>query len=122
MKEPPNGSADTKGVDMKSLVFASIALIATAVAAQEGTTSVLTNQPTPAAQATAPTTAPAPAAQCSEVAKVAKVAPWQARRLNRIADRQEAREARKCCCDPCACEKAEACKCKARTVVVEARR
>lgn len=113
---------------MKSIVFAAIALIATAVVAQDGTTSVLTNQPTPAT-ATAPATtttaaaAPVAAPQCSEVAKVAKLAPWQVRRLNRIADRQEARDARKCCCDPCACEKADKCDCcKTRAVVVESRR
>lgn len=108
---------------MKSVFFAAIAMIATVVVAQDGTTSVLTNQPTPAA-GTATTTVAATPVECCEEAKVAKLAPWQVRRLNRIADRQEAREARKCCCDPCACEKEDACKCKCKTraVVVEARR
>jgi hypothetical protein len=54
--------------------------------------------------------------------KLAKLPPWQVRRLERIADRQEAREIRKCCCEPCACDINEACKCNCRTVVVESRR
>lgn len=57
-----------------------------------------------------------------EPVKLAKLPPWKVRRLNRIADRQEARDARKCCCDPCTCEKHDAYKCKTRAVVVEARR
>jgi cytochrome oxidase assembly protein ShyY1 len=59
---------------------------------------------------------------CCEPAKLAKLPPWQVRRLNRIADRQAARDARKCCCDPCECQKVDACGCKTRAVVVEARR
>lgn len=108
---------------MKIAVFAAIALIATAVVAQDGTTSVLKGQPTPAT-ATADTTATATAAEpCVETAKVVKLAPWHVRRLNRIADRQEAREARKCCCDKCECASCDKCDCcKTKAVVVESRR
>lgn len=71
-------------------VFAIVAAIATtsATAGEQGTTSVLTNQPTPAA---------ATATQPCENAREVKLTPWQARRLARQADRQEARECRKCC-------------------------
>jgi hypothetical protein len=107
---------------MKNLFILAILSIATTAAAQEGTSSVLVNAP----ESTTPTVAsPAvvvTAPQCCDTAKLAKLPPWQVRRLNRIADRQEAREARKCCCDPCECEKADACKCHTKAVVVEARR
>jgi hypothetical protein len=108
---------------MKNLFILAILSIATTAAAQEGTSSVLVNAPeatTPAVASPAVTVTPAPAA-CCETAKLAKLPAWQVRRLNRIADRQEAREARKCCCDPCECEKADACKCRTKAVVVEAR-
>lgn len=105
---------------MKNLYLFAILSIASVAAAQEGTSSVLVNTPETAAVAS-PAVVVA-AAPCAETAKLAKLPPWQVRRLNRIADRQEAREARKCCCDPCACEKDDACKGKTRAVVVEARR
>jgi hypothetical protein len=102
---------------MKNLFILAILSVATTAAAQEGTSSVLANAPETTVAAATP--APAPVA-CCETAKLAKLPPWQVRRLNRIADRQEAREARKCCCDPC--EKANPCACKTKAVVVEARR
>lgn len=63
------------------------------------TTSVLVNQD----QTNSATTTSAPAASpCAETAKEVKLAPWQARRLARQAERQEARELRDCCkCDCC---------------------
>ena len=105
---------------MKNLYLMAILLVASVAVAGDGTSSVLVNAPKEAVQE-APAVAAGPAV-CCETAKLAKLPAWQVRRLNRIADRQEAREARKCCCDPCACEKEDACKCKTRTVVVEARR
>jgi len=107
---------------MKNVFLIAILSIAPVAAAQEGTSSVLVNAPETAATVAVPTVAAPATAPCCEAAKLAKLPEWQVRRLNRIADRQEARDARKCCCDPCACEKADACKCKTRTVVVEARR
>lgn len=103
---------------MKNLYLFAILSIASVAAAQEGTSSVLVNAP---ATVTSQAVVVAPAS-CCETAKLAKLPPWQVRRLNRIADRQEVREARRCCCDPCTCEKDDTCKCKTRTVVVEARR
>ena len=82
----------------------------------DGTVSVLK-------AATAQTPAPAPVVQTAvacEEARVVKLAPWQVRRLNRVADRQEAREARKCCCDSCSC-KDDCCQ-KPKTLVLESRR
>lgn len=107
---------------MKNLYLFAILSIASVGAAQEGTSSVLVNNPANETVGVASPAVVVAAAPCCEPAKLAKLPPWQLRRLNRIADRQEAREARKCCCDPCACEKEDACKCKTRTVVVEARR
>lgn len=66
--------------------------------------------PTPAADGTvsvlksdnpAPATTSASAC-CGDTFKEVKLGPWQARRLQRQADRQEARAARECCCkDSC---------------------
>lgn len=106
---------------MKNLYLMAILSVASVAAAGDGTSSVLVNAPKEAVQAAPAATTIAPA-DCCETAKLAKLPEWQVRRLNRIADRQEAREARKCFCDPCACQKSDACKCKTRTVVVEARR
>jgi hypothetical protein len=96
---------------MKNLFTLAILSIATTAAAQEGTSSVLVN----ATETSAPVA-------CCETAKLVKLPAWRIRRLNRIADRQEAREARKCCCDPCACENTCDCNCRTRTIVAEARR
>lgn len=115
------GLFNNEGVEMKSVFFAVAVMFATAAFAQDGTKSVLANAPTVAADASS--AAPKPAAadvQCCESAKLVRLAPWQVRRLNRIADRQEAREAKKCCCPG----KSDKCKCdcrKAATVVVESR-
>lgn len=104
-------------------IFALIALAfsaATVSFASEGTISVLktSNEPTPAvAQPTAAVAQPTAQACCQEVEEVraVKLSPWTVRRLNRVADRQEARDARKCCCDPCDCNKT-------KTVLVESRK
>jgi hypothetical protein len=108
---------------MKNLFTMAILSIAATAAAQDGTSSVLVNAPETTTPAVAtPAVAVAATDACCETAKLAKLPPWQVRRLNRIADRQAAREARKCCCDPCACQKADPCDCKTKAVVVEARR
>ncbi len=125
-------------------IFAVLCLFALSAAAHsdDGTVSVLktvsaapataqTSAPAPvAAQTSAPapvaaqTSAPAPVAAqtvaCCEVeeARAVKLSPWHTRRLNRIADRQEAREARNCC-DSCK-ESCDCCK-KPKALVVEAR-
>lgn len=104
---------------MKNLFTLAILSIATTAAAQEGTSSVLVNAPETTATAVTPSSAPV---ACCETAKLVKLPAWRIRRLNRIADRQEAREARKCCCDPCACENTCDCNCRTRTIVAEARR
>lgn len=84
----------------------------------DGTVSVLKAA---TVQSPAPASATAPVVQTSacEEARVVKLAPWQVRRLNRVADRQEAREARKCC-DACSC-KDDCCQ-KPKTLVLESRR
>lgn len=83
---------------MKSLVFGFVALIATAAVAQDGTTSVLANQPTPATETT---TTPAVLvdqdAPCAEAVREVRLTRFQARRLERQADRQEAKAACECC-------------------------
>lgn len=82
----------------------------------DGTVSVLKAETT---QVSAPAPVAATATACEE-ARVVKLSPWQVRRLNRVADRQEARDARKCCCDPCSC-KDDCCK-KTKTLILESRR
>jgi hypothetical protein len=82
------------------------------------TASVLKTAPTEAVVATQPCAAPC-AGSC-EVAKVAKISPRHARRLTRIADRQEAREARNCCCND-ACNCGSGCCDKPTALVVETR-
>jgi hypothetical protein len=102
---------------MKIFYLLAILSIANVTAAGDGTESVLV-----AATETETVASPAVVVDttaCCETAKLAKLPPWQVRRLNRVADRQEARDARKCC-DPCACGKEDACI--TRAVVVEARR
>jgi len=115
----PNGSAhNTEGKEMKS--FAAIALVCFATVAvaetqtptlAEGTKSVLA---TSQQSATSATVAPAstvvvasvvatPVACCQETASEVRLGPWQARRLTRQADRQEARDSRGCCKDKCDC-------------------
>lgn len=102
-------------------IFAVLCLFALSAAAHsdDGTVSVLKTAP-----AIAQTSAPAPVAAqtvaCCEVeeARAVKLSPWHTRRLNRIADRQEAREARNCC-DSCK-ESCDCCK-KPKALVVEAR-
>lgn len=122
---------------MKSVFFAMAVMFVTAGAfAQDGTKSVLASSPT-VAEAGANSTPAQPTVgvvgalvasnqttvtktEPCEVAKLVKLAPWQVRRLNRVADRQEARDAKKCCC----VEKSDRCKCACRrppAVVVESR-
>jgi hypothetical protein len=104
-----------------AVLFAVAFAAAYVEAGQDGTVSVLKTEQAPAVAA-----APAPAvvstvACCEEArgveARGVKLSPWHVRRINRIADRQEAREARNCCC------KSESCDCckKSKTLVVEAR-
>ena len=81
--------------------------------------------PTPAdsvltapATVAAPTVVAAPAScsqGCCEVSKEVRLAPWQARRLSRQADRQEARDCRDCCkCNDGCCEKKD---CRPKAIV-----
>jgi hypothetical protein len=105
-------------------IFAVLCLFALSAAAHsdDGTVSVLkTVSPAPAiAQTSAPAPVAAQTVACCEVeeARAVKLSPWHTRRLNRIADRQEAREARNCC-DSCK-ESCDCCK-KPKALVVEAR-
>jgi len=121
---------------MKSVFFAVAFMFAATVFAQDGTKSVLKNGPTVAEEAGTNSTPTQPkvgvvvgeanpsqptvvATQCCESARLVRLAPWQVRRLNRIAERQEAK---KCCCS----NKSEKvnCKCDCRktpAVVVESR-
>jgi len=110
---------------MKSFVaIVLVCFAAVAVAAEtqtptlaEGTSSVLATSPQPATSVTtapAPTvvatTAPAPTvvattvACCEATASEVRLGPWQARRLNRQADRQEVRDSRDCCKGKCNCD------------------
>lgn len=98
---------------MKSAVFAVVVAISASALAQDGTTSVLVNNaPTPAAA----TTSAAPA-ECSEAVREVRLTQWQARRLARQADRQEARDACECC--KCECCKKKDCR---PTALVPARK
>lgn len=95
---------------MKSIFAVLFVFCAAANAADDGTVSVLTNPPAPVVADSV----------CCEQARSVKLAPWTVRRLNRVADRQEAREARKCCCnDVC---KEDCCCNKPKLLVVENRR
>lgn len=80
----------------------------------DNTVSVLSSAPTTQTVAPAPETqtvvvAAAPA--CCETAKEVRLTAWQARRLSRQADRQEARDARDCC--DCNCGPKKDCRTKA---------
>lgn len=88
-----------------ALAFCAVACVALAAdgvpTPADNTTSVLTAPP--AQQATSqPVVAAAPA--CCETAKEVRLGPWQARRLARQADRQEARDCRDCCKGKCDCK------------------
>ena len=113
-------------------IFAVLCLFALSAAARsdDGTVSVLKSVSQTSAPTVAQTAAPvavqtvacsAPAvvqtvACCSEEARSVKLSPWHTRRLNRIADRQEARES---CCDACN-NGCDCCK-KPKALVVEAK-
>ena len=96
---------------MKTLIALSVMSIATLALAGEkaptpadGTTSVLATTATESTVAT--TTAVATTCgDCCETAKEVKLGPWQARRLARQADRQEARDCRDCCKGERSCKK-----------------
>ena len=119
-------------------IFATLVLFAfcfVASAGNDGTVSVLNTAadtqaqatPTPATTTTtvaaaATTTTTTATVACCEEARAVKLAPWTVRRLNRVADRQEAREARKCGCCKESCNCSQDC-CKApKALVVESRR
>lgn len=95
-------------------VFAALCLSLFASVALSGEVSVLKTEPTQANVATA--TASAPCDQCQTEVRALTLAPWQVRRLNRVADRQEARDARKSCCGCCETS------CRSTNVLVEARK
>lgn len=72
---------------MNAILFMALTLVANEPTPADGTVSVLTN----------PTTSAAPAS-ATELRGV-RLAPWQVRRLNRAADRQEYRDERNCRCN-----------------------
>lgn len=92
--------------------FANDGTVSVLKTANEVTTTQAAAQPTVATTTTTTTTA------CCEEARVVKLSPWTVRRLNRVADRQEAREARNCCCKGCNCSD----DCNPKTLVVESRK
>lgn len=105
--------------------FVALICFAAVSFANDGTISVLktTNETTtqPTVAAAAPVVPVAANACCEEAqeARVVKLSPWTVRRLNRVADRQEAREARNCCCNKsCKCSD----DCNPKTLVVESRK
>jgi hypothetical protein len=65
----------------------------------DATVSVLKTQTTTEAPAAATVTTPTVVATPAVEARSVRLAPWHVRRLNRVADRQEARDERNCRCD-----------------------
>lgn len=65
----------------------------------DATVSVLKTQTTTEAPAAATVTTPAVVATPAVEARSVRLSPWHVRRLNRAADRQEARDERNCRCD-----------------------
>ena len=113
------------------MIFAVLCLFALSAAAHSDDGSVSVLKTVSSTPVIAQTSAPAPVAAqtvacceaetvacCSEEARAVKLSPWHTRRLNRIADRQEAREARNCC-DACN-DGCDCCK-KPKALVVEAK-
>jgi hypothetical protein len=94
-------------------IFAAIAVVVSVATTYadtptpaDGTVSVLKTEAAPATVAT--TASPAPATvvaspSCCETAKEVRLTQWQARRLARQAERQEARDCRDCCKGKCDC-------------------
>lgn len=99
-----------------ALVFSVFATVA--YAGQTASVVKTTEEPTVATDAQAD-------CACTEEARLVSLGPWRMRRLNRIACRQEARDARSCCncCESKCCE-SKCCesKCKPRLILVEPRR
>lgn len=100
--------------------FVALVCFAAVSFANDGTVSVLktANEAATTPAATQPTVATTTTTACCEEARVVKLSPWTVRRLNRVADRQEAREARNCCCKGCNCSD----DCNPKTLVVESRK
>ena len=88
---------------MKNIAAIVIALVsANAIAdtpTQPAPTSVLVKDSQPTAAPVAETKQEATPVACCETAQEVKLGPWQARRLARQADRQEARDCCSCKCD-----------------------
>jgi len=103
-------------------IFAALAIAVSVATTYAGTPTPADDTVSVLKTATVQSAAPAPVVQATacEEARVVKLAPWQARRLNRVADRQEAREAKNCCKDSCSCK--EDCCQKPKTLVLESRR
>lgn len=100
--------ATTTGEElMKNIVAIVIALASANVLAdaptlaQPAPTSVLVKDTQPTAAPAAETKQEATPVACCETAQEVKLGPWQARRLARQADRQEARDCCGCKCDCC---------------------
>jgi hypothetical protein len=97
-------------------VFAALCMCLFASVAFSGEVSVLKTEEAPAVAVAPATVVVAPCAgQCQPEMRAVTLSPWQVRRLNRIADRQETRDARNCC--GC-CESS----CRGTNVLVEARK
>lgn len=112
--------SNTRRFLMRSIFFA--LAIAVSVATTYAGTPTPADDTASVLKTTTAQSAPAPVVQATdcEEARVVKIAPWQVRRLNRVADRQEVREAKNCCKDSCSC-KDDCCQ-KPKTLVLESRR
>ena len=93
----------TTGDFMKTILAVIGSFVFATVVCGGETATVLKTAPTEVVVATVAPSQPCACEASCEVAKVAKISPRHARRLTRIADRQEAREARNCCNDACDC-------------------
>ena len=89
---------------MRSLIAIALASVAAVAFAEtqsptpaDGTVSVLASNSQQQASS-------APDASCCETAKEVRLGPWQARRLSKQAERQEARDCRDCCKGKCECD------------------
>ena len=92
-----------------ALAFCTVACVALAAdgipTPADNTTSVLASAPAQTQTTSQPVAVAAVAAPaCCETAKEVRLGPWQARRLSRQAERQEARDCRDCCKGKCDCK------------------
>jgi len=110
----------TTGDFLMRSIFAALAIAVSVATTYAGTPTPADDTVSVLKTTTVQSAAPVVQATVCEEARVVKLAPWQVRRLNRVADRQEAREAKNCCKDSCSC-KDDCCQ-KPKTLVLESRR